>query len=127
MFEKAANVDEFNVVHAAQRLARRNTQVRLLVTLADGMTRGSVAALAAAVDDAEAGGAVVLGIGIGDDTVAAAYSRHRVVERPDALAQAMVDGVRAALRRSIALSGGATWWAHESRLYDEPPPRRARG
>ena len=127
MFEKAANVDEFNVVHAAQRLARRNTQVRLLVTLADGMTRGSVAALAAAVDDAEAGGAVVLGIGIGDDTVAAAYSRHRVVERPDALAQAMVDGVRAALRRSIALSGGATWWAHESRLYDEPAPRRARG
>ena len=127
MFEKAANVDEFNVVHAAQRLARRNTQVRLLVALADGMTRGSVEALAAAVDEAEAGGAVVLGIGIGDDTVAAAYSRHRVVERPDALAQAMVDGVRAALRRSIALTGGDTWWVHESRLYDESLPRRARG
>ena len=127
MFEKAANVDEFNVVHAAQRLAGRNTQVRLLVTLADGMTRGSVEALAAAVDEVEAGGTVVLGIGIGDDTVAAAYSRHRVVERPDRLAQAMVDGVRAALRRSIALSGGTTWWAHESRLYDEPTPRRARG
>ncbi len=127
MFEKAANVDEFNLVHAAQRLARRNTQVRLLVTLADGMTRGSVEALAAAVDDTEASGTVVLGIGIGDDTVAAAYSRHRVVERPDGLARAMVDGVRAALRRSIALSGGDTWWVHESRLYDEPAPRRARG
>lgn len=127
MFEKAANVDEFNVVLAARRLAQRNTQVRMLVTLADGMTRGSVEALAAAVDEAEAGGAVVLGIGIGDDTVAAAYSRHRVVERPDGLAQAMVDGVRAALRRSIALSGGDTWWAHQSRLYDEPAPRRPRG
>jgi heme-degrading monooxygenase HmoA len=127
MFEKAANVDEFNVVHAAQRLARRNTQVRLLVTLADGMTRGSVEALAAAVDEAEMEGTVVLGIGIGDDTVAAAYSRHRVVERPDGLARAMVDGVRAALRRSIALTGGDTWWAHESRLYDEPEPRRSRG
>ncbi|MBN2114671.1 MAG: hypothetical protein JW785_11170 [Acidimicrobiia bacterium] len=127
MFEKAANVDEFNVVHAVRRLARRNTQVRLLVTLADGMTRGSVEALAAAVDEAEAAGTVVLGIGIGDDTVAAAYSRHRVVERPDGLARAMVDGVRAALRRSIALSGGDTWWVHESRLYDESPPRRTRG
>lgn len=127
MFEKAANVDEFNVSHAARRLAGRNTQVRLLVTLADGMTRGSVAALAAAVADAEAAGTVVLGIGIGDDTVAAAYSRHRVVERPDGLARAMIDGVRAALRRSIALSGGDTWWVHESSLYDEPPPRRARG
>ena len=94
--------------------------MRLLVTLADGMTRGSVEALAAAVDDAEAGGTVVLGIGIGDDTVAAAYSRHRVVERPDALAQAMVDGVRAALRRSIALSGGDHVVGPESRLYDEP-------
>jgi hypothetical protein len=127
MFEKAANVDEFNVALAARRLARRNTQVRMLVTLADGMTRGSVEALAASVDEAEAGGAVVLGIGIGDDTVAAAYSRHRVVERPDALARAMVDGVRSALRRSIALTGGDTWWAHQSRLYDDPTPRRARG
>jgi hypothetical protein len=126
MFEKAANVDEFNVTYAVERLARRNAQVRLLVTLADGMTRGSVEALSAAVGAAEATGTVVLGIGIGDDTVASAYSRHQVVTRPDALARAMVDGVRAALRRSIALFGGATWWAHESRLYDEPPPRRTR-
>jgi len=126
MFEKAANVDEFNVTHAAERLARRNAQVRLLVTLADGMTRGSVEALAAAVDAAESMGTVVLGIGIGDDTVVTAYSRNQVVERPDALARAMVEGVRAALRRSIALSGGATWWAQESRLYDDPTPRRAR-
>ena len=125
MFEKAANVDEFNIVHAAERLARRNAQVRLLVTLADGMTRGSVEALAAAVDGAEAAGTLVLGIGIGDDTVAAAYSRHQVVERPDILARAMVEGVRSALRRSIARGGGATWWAHESRLYDDPTPRRA--
>lgn len=125
MFEKAANVDEFNVAHAAERLTRRNAQVRLLVTLADGMTRGSVEALAAAVGAAEAGGTLVLGIGIGDDTVAAAYSRHQVVERPDLLARAMVEGVRRALRRSIALTGGETWWAHQSRLCDDPTPRRA--
>jgi len=126
MFEKAANVDEFNIVHAARRLAGRRTQVRLLVTLADGMTRGSVEALGAAVADAESAGTVVLGIGIGDDTVATAYSRHQVVERPDGLAQAMVDGVRSALRRSIAVSGGRTWWVQQSRLYDEPTPRRDR-
>jgi hypothetical protein len=126
MFEKAANVDEFNVSHAVERLASRNTQVRLLVALADGMTRGSVDALAAAVDGAEASGITVLGIGIGDDTVRAAYSRSQVVERPDALARAMIDGVRSALRRSIALAGGDTWWAHESRLYDDPTPRSAR-
>jgi hypothetical protein len=125
MFEKAANVDEFNVVHAAERLAGRNAQVRLLITLADGMTRGSVEALASAVDAAELGGTVVLGIGIGDDTVAAAYSRHQVVDRPDVLARAMVDGVGSALRRSIARLGGDTWWAHESLLYDESTPRRA--
>lgn len=125
MFEKAANVDEFNVVHAAERLARRNAQVRLLITLADGMTRGSVEALAAAVDTAELAGTLVLGIGIGDDTVAAAYSRHQVVDRPDVLARAVVEGVRSALRRSIARLGGDTWWAHESLLYDEPNPRRA--
>jgi len=125
MFEKAANVDEFNLTHAAGRLARRNAQVRLLVTLADGMTRGSVEALAASVDAAESAGTLVLGIGIGDDTVAAAYSRHQVVERPDILAQAMVEGVRSALRRSIALHGGTTWWAKQSRVYDDPTPRRA--
>jgi len=77
------------------------------------------------VDAAELAGTLVLGIGIGDDTVAAAYSRHQVVDRPDVLARAVVEGVRSALRRSIALHGGDTWWAHESRLYDEPTPRRA--
>ncbi|MDX1691546.1 MAG: hypothetical protein R3290_11035 [Acidimicrobiia bacterium] len=114
MFEKAANVDELNVAHAVERLGTRNAQVRMLVVLADGMTRGSVETLAATVDGAEAGGVTVLGIGIGDDTVQAAYSRNQVVERPDALTGAMVDGVRSALRRSIALTGGDTWWAHQA-------------
>jgi hypothetical protein len=122
MFEKAANVDELNLVHAVQRLALRNTQVRMLVVLADGMTRGSLEALEAAVIDAEAGGTTVLGIGIGDDTVTAAYSRNQVVERPDALTRAMVDGVRSALRRHIALVGGDTWWAHQSLAYDDRLP-----
>ena len=45
MFEKAANVDEFNVIHAAERMARTGSTVRVLVVLADGMTRGSVEAL----------------------------------------------------------------------------------
>ncbi|MBU1227285.1 MAG: hypothetical protein KJ698_08760 [Actinobacteria bacterium] len=125
MFEKAANVDEINVMHAVERLARRNTQVRLLVVLADGMTRGSVETLAAAVDGAEVGGTTVLGIGIGDDTVEAAYSRSQIVERPDELTKAMIDGVRSALRRSIALVGGDTWWANESQLYDDPILRRS--
>jgi len=125
MFEKAANVDEINVMHAVERLARRNTQVRLLVVLADGMTRGSVEALTAAVDGAEVGGTTVLGIGIGDDTVQEAYSRSQIVEQPDELTKAMVDGVRSALRKSIALVGGDTWWANESLLYDDPIPRRA--
>jgi hypothetical protein len=125
MFEKAANVDEINVTHAVERLARRNTEVRLLVVLADGMTRGSVESLAASVDGAEVGGITVLGIGIGDDTVQAAYSRARIVERPDELTDAMVDGVRSALRKSIAMAGGDTWWAHESLLYDDPTLRRA--
>jgi len=124
MFEKAANVDEINVMHAVERLARRNTQVRLLVVLADGMTRGSVETLAAAVDGAEVGGTTVLGIGIGDDTVQAAYSRSQIIEQPDELTKAMVDGVRSALRRSIALAGGDTWWANESLLYDDPILRR---
>lgn len=124
MFEKAANVDELNVSHAATRLGARNTQVRMLVVLADGMTRGSIETLSASVDAVEAAGTTVLGIGIGDATVAAAYSRSRVVERPDALTRAMVDGVRSALRRSIALAGGDTWWGHEGRLYDEPLARR---
>jgi hypothetical protein len=118
MFEKAANVDELNVSHAAERLARRSTQVRMLVVLADGMTRGSVETLAASVDTVEASGTTVLGIGIGDATVEAAYSRRQVVGRPEELTKAMIDGVRSALRKSIALSGGDTWWAHESLLSE---------
>ncbi len=50
MFDKAANVDEFNVTYAAQRLAARHVSTRILVVLADGMTRGSVRALAGAVE-----------------------------------------------------------------------------
>jgi len=87
------------------------------------MTRGSVESLAAAVDSVEHSGTTVLGIGIGDATVEAAYSRHRVVARPEALTEAMVGGVRSALRKSIALAGGDTWWGHESALYDEPTSR----
>ena len=124
MFEKAANVDEFNVSYAAERLATRNTQVRLLVVLADGMTRGSIEGLTASVDAVEQSGTTVLGIGIGDATVEATYSRHRVVAKPEALTEAMVDGVRSSLRRSIAFAGGDTWWGHESALYDDPTLRR---
>jgi hypothetical protein len=127
MFEKAANVDELNVMHAVERLGRRNTQVRMLVVLADGMTRGSIEALAAAVDDAEAAGTTVLGIGIGDDTVQAAYSRNQVVEQPDTLTEAMVNGVRSALRKHIATVGGDTWWAHQSLAYDDPSMRNPYG
>lgn len=114
MFDKAANVDEFNVTYAAQRLGARHVSTRILVVLADGMTRGSVRALAESVHLAEHSGTTVLGIGIGDDTVNAAYTRHQVVERPDELTRAMVDGVRSTLFRTIAAAGGETWWAHSS-------------
>lgn len=117
MFDKAANVDEFNVTYAAQRLNGRRVSTRILVVLADGMTRGSVRALAESVDAAEMTGTTVLGIGIGDDTVTAAYSRHQVVERPDELTRAMVEGVRSSLLRTIAAAGGETWWAHSSSEY----------
>jgi hypothetical protein len=110
MFEKAANVDEFNLAHAAERLADRNVSHRIVVVLADGMTRGSVEALAETASSIDRGGTTVLGIGIGDDTVQAAYARNVVVEQPDALAAAMVDGVRSALYRSIRTRGGGTWW-----------------
>jgi hypothetical protein len=110
MFEKAANVDEFNLAHAAERLAARNVSHRIVVVLADGMTRGSVEALAETASSIDRGGTTVLGIGIGDDTVQAAYARSVVVEQPDALAAAMVDGVRSALYRSIRTRGGGTWW-----------------
>lgn len=101
MFDKAANVDELNVLHAAQRLASQGAETRLLMVLADGMTRGSVRNLARAVSSVEKGGATVLGIGIGDDTVAAAYPRHQVVQHPRELTQAMVAGTKDLLRRSL--------------------------
>ena len=127
MFDKAANVDEYNVAFAAQRLAKRHVSTRILVVLADGMTRGSVQDLAAAVDAVEQSGAVVLGIGIGDQTVQAAYSRYQVVEEPRELAAAMVDGVRSTLYQTIAVMGGNTWWAHtsEQALNDQPRMRSA--
>jgi hypothetical protein len=127
MFEKAANVDEFNVIHAAERLGSQRATTRVLVVLADGMTRGSVDALAEAVEAVEHSNTTVLGIGIGDATVEAAYSRHQIVERPDELAAAMVDGVRSSLHRTLAAMGGGTWWAHgsERALYDAPTQRSA--
>lgn len=126
MFDKAANVDEYNVTHAADRLAARRVSTRIMVVLADGMTRGSVRSLASSVAAVERSGAVILGIGIGDGTVQAAYDRNQVVERPDELAAAMVDGVRSSLYRTIAVMGGETWWAQSSEraLYDLPSGRR---
>lgn len=120
MFEKAANVDEFNLAHAAERLAAQHATHRILVVLADGMTRGSVQTLAETVTNVEHSGATVLGIGIGDDTVRSAYSRAQVVEHPLDLASAMVDGVRSTLYRTIAASGRGSWWAHagERELQD---------
>jgi cobalamin biosynthesis protein CobT len=115
MFEKAANVDELNVGHAVERLVAQRSQIRVLVVLADGMTRGSVEALAEMVGQAEVGGTTILGIGIGDDTMQAAYRRHQIVERPEALTEAMVEGVSSALRRSLALWGTDTWWARAGR------------
>lgn len=114
LFEKAANVDEFNVVHAGERLARLGADVRLLMVLADGMTRGSLEALTRSVDLVEATGTTVIGIGIGDHTVDQAYERHQVVEQPDQLANAMIEGTKGALRRSLAFSGMDTWWLRAS-------------
>ena len=116
MFDKASNVDEFNVAYAATRLANRRAATRILVVLADGMTRGSVEALAASVDAVEHAGATVLGIGIGDTTVQAAYARNQVVETPDELARAMVDGVRSTLHRTLMTMGGTTWWSAPTEL-----------
>jgi len=112
MFEKAANVDEFNLAHAAERLAAQHASHRILVVLADGMTRGSVQTLGETVASVEHSGATVLGIGIGDDTVRAAYSRAQVVEHPLDLAEAMVEGVRSTLYKTIAASGSDAWWVH---------------
>ena len=115
MFEKAANVDEYNIAYAAKRLAGRHVSHRIIVVLADGMTRGSVNDLAECVHEVELGGATVLGIGIGDDTVRAAYSRHQIVEQPETLAKAMVDGVRSTLFKTLAGTTGAGWWLQASR------------
>ena len=69
----------------------------------------------------------MLGIGIGDQTVQAAYSRNQVVERPDELAGAMVDGVRSTLFQTIAFMGGDTWWAHSSeRVLNDPSIPRSK-
>jgi hypothetical protein len=110
MFERAANVDEFNVIHAAERMSKLGAEIRVLVVLADGMTRGSVDGLAASVEAVERSGTTVLGIGIGDDTVSAAYDRFEVVTRPDQLTRAMVDGTRSALRRGLGYYGMDNWW-----------------
>jgi hypothetical protein len=115
MFDKASNVDEFNLVLAAERMARLGSHVRVLVVLADGMTRGSIESLSTTVEAIERGGTTVLGIGIGDDTVSTAYGRHQVVEHPGELTRAMVDGVRSSLRRSLSLWGMDTWWSRPAR------------
>jgi hypothetical protein len=119
MFDKAANVDEFNVAHAAQRLNAQRATHRILVVLADGMTRGSVATLAETVASVERGGTTVLGIGIGDDTVRTAYSRAEVVEAPLDLASAMVDGVRSTLLKTITESETDAWWVHAGDQFVE--------
>ena len=111
MFENAANVDEFNLTYAAGRLSAHRARVSVMVVLADGMTRGSVENLSRAVAEIDDLGITVLGIGVGDDTVVAAYPRHQVVTRPHELAASMVDGVRLALRRGLALFGEDRWWS----------------
>jgi len=119
LFEKAANVDEFNVVHASERMGRLGADVRILMVLADGMTRGSVQTLTNTVESVEATGTTVIGIGIGDHTVDQAYRRHQVVDEPEQLANAMIEGARGALRRSLAFSGMDTWWLRASEYRDK--------
>lgn len=119
LFEKASNVDEFNVMHAAERMGRLGADVRILMVLADGMTRGSVQALTKTVQSVETTGTTVIGIGIGDHTVDQAYQRHEVVDEPDQLTSAMVEGTRGALRRSLAYSGMDTWWLRASEFQDK--------
>jgi hypothetical protein len=121
MFERAANVDEFNLIHAAERMARLGANVRVLVVLADGMTRGSVDALATSVAAVERSGTTVLGIGIGDDTVSGTYHRFEVVNRPEELTRAMIEGTRGALRRGLALWGMDTWWLRPARAGNGSP------
>ena len=129
MFEKAANVDEFNLIYAAERMAAHGAQVRVMVVLADGMTRGSMEALVRSVEEVDGRGVTVLGIGVGDDTVVSAYRRHQVVARPDELARSMVAGVGMALRRGLAMYGLDTWWGRAGRQTkgrSARPPHPAR-
>ena len=63
-----------------------------------------------AVAAVERSGTTVLGIGIGDDTATGAYHRFEIVNRPEELTRAMIDGTRSALRRGLALWGMDTWW-----------------
>ena len=105
MFSKGANVDEYNVTYAAERLTRLGATVRVLVVLADGMTRGSSEELRAAVARAEANGTIVLGIGIGENTVETVYSRYQIVERPETLAKELIEGVKGSLRRTLFAEG----------------------
>jgi hypothetical protein len=100
-------------------MGRLGADVRILMVLADGMTRGSVEALARSVESVEMTGTTVIGIGIGDHTVDLAYNRHEVVERPDQLANAMITGARGALRRSLAYSGMDTWWLRASEFQNK--------
>lgn len=120
MFEKAANVDEYNLAYSAKRLAARHVNHRIIVVLADGMTRGSVNDLAECVHSVELSGATVLGIGVGDDTVRTAYTRHQIVETPETLAAAMVDGVRSTLLKTMAGTAGEGWWLQASRSASTP-------
>ena len=122
LFEKGANVDELNVTYAAERLANHGARVRVMVVLADGMTRGSVEALARSVEEVDGRGTTVLGIGVGDDTVVSAYRHHQVISRPDELANSMVAGVRMALRRGLALDGEDTWWIRAGRQQTGSSP-----
>ena len=129
MFEKAANVDEFNLIYAAERMASHGAQVRVMVVLADGMTRGSMEALVRSVEEVDGRGVTVLGIGVGDDTVVSAYRRHQVVTRPDELARSMVAGVGMALRRGLAMYGLDTWWGRagrQAKSQSARPPHSAR-
>lgn len=119
LFEKAANVDEFNIVHSAERMGRLGADVRILMVLADGMTRGSIEALTKSVETVESTGTTVIGIGIGDHTVDQAYRRHEVVSAPEQLTTAMVEGTKGALRRSLAYSGMDTWWLRASEFRDK--------
>lgn len=114
LFEKAANVDELNVIHAADRMGKLGAEVRILMVLADGMTRGSVETLTKSVQSVETAGATVIGIGIGDHTMDVSYRQHQVVDAPDQLARAMVDGTRSALKRSLSHTGMDTWWLRNS-------------